>query len=527
MSVALVASELQRCYSVLGALTTWRRRAAAFILGACAVLALPPFFLVPFLVPAFTGLLLLLESASSQKWAFWDGWWWGYGFYLAGLYWVCISMLTDVARYGWMIPFALLGLPAVIAIFPALTCACARRCFVDGEIFKNLMRFCVIFGIVEFLRGHVLTGFPWNLAGYAWMATDASAQAASVLGIYGLTLLTVMFAAAPALLMWRRGALMLGVIWFPAVLMVAGGAYRLQTAGETNFIPDVRLRLVQPNIAQHHKWDPSRQQEMLEHQIRLSLTPKEARPTHIIWPETAVPYLLAPDTQLAFLLGKVAPPGGALVIGGLRAENTGSPDWKVWNSLAVLDSNGAFISAYDKHHLVPFGEYMPLRFLLPVSAEHLIAGIKDFSDGSGPALLSVPGLPEASPLICYEAIFPETAVPVGGKRAGWLLNITNDAWFGRSTGPQQHFHMSRMRAIEQGLPLVRVANTGISAVTDSYGRITALLGLGEEGVLDAALPDTAPPTWYGRCGNTLFWLLAAFMLAATYVSSRFCNKRNP
>ncbi len=499
-----------------------RRNLLLFALGVCATLAMPPVYLFPLLIPAFTGLFFMIESAPSRKRAFWDGWWWGYGYYLTGLYWICISMLTDPAKFGWMVPFALFGLPAVIAVFPAIACllfTCLRGAVASYErkpcdllsAVASLLLFTCSYSLLEYARGHVLTGFPWNLPGYAWMVSDVSAQVASVTGIYGLSLITVLLASAPALLLHRRGARVVVVLWAAFALSIAGGAWRLAEADkvppEARFVSGVKLRLVQPNIAQPHKWDPARQQEILKRQIDLSLSGDVSGITHTIWPETAVPYLIVAHSELAHALAKAVPLEGALVVGALRVENPESPDWKVWNSLIALGADGGFASVYDKRHLVPFGEFMPLRSLIPVAAEKLIVGAKDFSDGSKTALFPVPGAPPATALICYEAIFPQSAMQSGGERAQWLINVTNDAWFGVSSGPYQHLAMSRMRAIEQGVPLVRVANTGISVVTDAYGRILQKMPLNHTGVLDTPLPKAIGDTTYSILGDLIFQLL--------------------
>lgn len=459
----------------------WRRSALAFTLGVCATAALPPFFLFPMLIPAFAGLLWLVANAPSGRRAAWDGWWWGLGHFTTGLYWFCIALLTDPEKFAWLIPFTLIGLNGLFALFPAFATFIFYRLRTRGLMVP--LMFAVIWTLVEYLRGHILTGFPWNLAGYAFAITDASAQGAAYIGAYGLTFVAVLAACAPAL--WRapRGRAFTLACWFGIGLMTAGGAWRLSHA-QVDFVEGVKLRLVQANIAQHHKWDPARQMQAIDTYIRLSRAPGYNDITHIIWPETAVPFVLDSGSPLLPLLRNVAPPQGALLTGTLRSEGEGE-DWQIWNSMIAITRGQGIATSYDKHHLVPFGEFVPLRGLLPV--EKITPGQKDFSRGPGPATLTLPGAPPVSPLICYEVIFPGEVIARSAPPE-WMLNITNDAWFGNSTGPYQHFHMARMRAIEEGIPLVRAANTGISAVIDSYGRTVAVLPLGVQGYLDSPLP---------------------------------------
>jgi apolipoprotein N-acyltransferase len=281
----------------------------------------------------------------------------------------------------------------------------------------------------------------------------------------------------------------------------------------------VRLRLVQPDIPQALKWAPAERERHLVKQIRLGTRPPapagtEARaPTHVIWSETAVPYFVANDPSLLAALGQMVRDGGALIVGAPRTTPQPATPFRLWNSLHAIDSRGRIVATYDKFHLVPFGEYVPFRRWLPIAK--ITHGETDFSSGPGPQTLAIPGLPPVSPLICYEAIFPG-AVHEPGRRPGWLLNLTNDAWFGISSGPYQHFAAARLRAVEEGLPLVRVANNGISAIIDAYGRVRASLGLGREGVVDGDLPvPLAAPPPYGRYGDGM---VLAVLLAVAFVA---------
>ena len=493
----------------------WRRLALAAGLGLLAAAALPPVHAIVLLVPAFIGLLWLIDGSRGGRGAFAAGWWFGFGHFAAGLYWIAHALLVDALQFGWMVPFAVGGLAGVMALFPAVAVLLVRasgarsagRALILGASWTAL----------EWLRGSIFTGFPWNLMGTVWGVSEPMMQLAAVGGVYSLSLLSVTVAAMPAVLADGAGverralgavaaaAAVLGVVW-------VGGATRLAFApgGE---VADVRLRLVQPAIDQKLKWRPELRLAHVERQLDMSRAPpsRAATPpaTHVLWAETAVPFNLAGEPGLLKTLGAAVPTGGLLITGAPRLIRREGAAARIWNSLHAVDERGAIVGAYDKFHLVPFGEYVPFRGYLNVSK--LVLGRMDFSPGPGPVTLRLPGLPPFSPLICYEAIFPGRVLNKA-DRPDWLLNITNDAWFGVSSGPYQHFAAARFRAVEEGLPLVRVANTGISAVVDAHGRTIASLGLGVTEVLDSPLPVALEGiTPYGHFGD---WIVAALLLAA-------------
>lgn len=494
----------------LGQLSGWRRHFAAFLFGICGTLTLAPLFLFPLLLPAFSGLFALLQLAPSRKAMFWDGWWWGWGFFMSGLYWFCVALLTDADRFAWLIPFALFGLTGVIALYSAL--ACVLMSYIPVRGLSRLLMFAVVWVSVEYARALCLSGFPWNLIGYSFGFSTASLQLASVVGIYGLTFLAVVVGLTPMMtLAGKRGRQSAGCVWAVVAAALIWGAWRLGST-EQRFVPDIQFRLVQANIAQPHKWDPERQLEGMKEHVRLMLSGESREITHFIWPETAVPYVLQSDSPLSRLLGEALPKGAVLLTGALRSEGEES-DWLIWNTLAAIDDGGHVIGTYDKQRLVPFGEFQPLRPYVPKEWMTPV-GEHDFARGTEDELYSWAGLPPMRPLICYEAIFAELPRS-SGARPAWMLNVTNDAWFGISSGPHQHFHMARMRAVEQGVPLVRAANTGISAVTDGLGRIIGHLPLGTQGVLDAQLPQpTESDTFFSSFGALLMpvlWGLGAML----------------
>ena len=481
----------------------WRRLALAFGLGALATGALPPAHVVIVLVPAFSGLVWLIGGSPGPRAALAVGWWFGVGYFGAGLYWVSYALLTFPDRFGWMVPFAVFGLAGLLALFPAGAALACRRAGLGGA--GGILVFAAVWTVFEWLRGWVLTGFPWNPVGSVWMVSDGMIQGVAVAGVHGLGLLTVAAAAMPAVLASGRKGDGAAVLAAAAALAAvwAAGQWRLAGA-EVAMVPDVRLRLVQPNIDQKLKWHPDLRLAHVAEQLRMSVRPGGSAPSHVIWAETAVPFYLSNRPDIRAAIGEATPKGGLTITGALRS----GPGGRVWNSLFAIDEGGRVTGTYDKVHLVPFGEYVPFRRFLDFAK--VTEGSRDFSAGTGPGTMELKGLPPVGPLICYEIIFPGNVVE-RETRPGWLLNITNDAWYGLTAGPYQHFAAARLRAVEEGLPVVRVANSGISGVVDPYGRVLARLGLGKKGTLDSGLPTPlAGLTPYARFGD---WALLVLLLA--------------
>lgn len=494
----------------LAALHGWRAHASSFGFGAAAAAALPPVHAIPVLAIAFPALIWQLDGAVRARTAFARGWWFGFGFFVVGLYWISHALLTDPARYGWAIPFAVGGLAAYSALFPGLAALIAHRLGRPG--WSRILVFAAAWTAGEALRGILLTGFPWNPLGSVWTVSPPMLQVTAIAGVYGLGLITVATASAPATLADNGRRRWSPLICASALLVAiyAGGAVRLAGAS-SSVVPGVVLRLVQPNIAQHHKWRPDLRAAQFAKHLKLSTTATPTRPTHIIWAETATPFVLANDDARRRMMAMVVPDGGYLLTGTIRTSRNRAGRLQAWNSLQAVGRDARVAATYDKFHLVPFGEYVPFRSV--VGLAKLTAGDTDFSAGPGPRSLKLDGLPPAGPLICYEVTFPGQVVR-RDDRPEWLLNVTNDAWFGISSGPYQHFASAQIRAVEEGLPLVRVANTGISGVVDAYGRVKARLDLGREGILDATLPVAiASPTPFARWGNTIAWIavIAVFL----------------
>lgn len=464
-------------------------------------LAMPPFFLLPLLLPALIGCYWLVTTSTSGRNAAVIAWWFGFGFFTTGTYWIAISMLVDAARFAWMIPFSIFGLSGYLALFFGLLGWGLQAVPVRGV--PRAVIFAALWFITEWLRGHMLTGFPWNVLGIAWTFWPAALQTATLWGVPGLGFFTVLLFAMPAAIAEdkRQGIAASFAMFIGWTVMIAAGYWRI-AQGPHDDVENVKLRIVQAAIPQDLKWNPARQMEGIRKHIALTHSDGYEGITHVIWPESAVPFSLSPESRLLPMLAEQAPASGALITGALREEGKGK-NWKVWNSLFAIASDGSLAAHYDKTKLVPFGEFVPLRDYLPISK--ITPGSTDFARGPGAVSMAIAGAPDAQGLLCYEAIFAD--YNARNPRPGWLINITNDAWFGTSTGPYQHLRLVQMRAVEMGVPLIRAANSGISAVVDPYGQIIATLPLNTAGILDAALPKALPDTYYAKTGILPFLCL--------------------
>lgn len=481
----------------------WGRLGAAFMLGALATLLFAPFHVLPVGFLCFSGLLWLLARATTAGQAFWTGWFFGWGHFIAGLYWIASAFLVEPEKFAWLIPFPVLGLPAVLAVFPAIAVALAWRITPDGR--WRVPALAMSWTLLELARGTVLTGFPWNLAGYAWGVHETTMQAASWVGAYGMSFLAILLFSAPIALFGPVRSLRIAAISIAvpvAVVAIAAPRAFAPVEGET-----FTVRLVQGNIEQRDKWRP----DLVEGNFR-QLTDMSvnggAGVDLVIWPETSATFLLSRRPDKLAALGEVAgtTSSGLMVTGAPRIEGA-----DVYNSAVAVDASARLISHADKHHLVPFGEYLPLRSLLQaLGLEKLAQGRGDFAAGGPQQVLNLPSLPDAAILICYEAIFPSLASR--DERPGWLLNLTNDGWFGELTGPDQHFAMARFRAVEQGLSLVRAAGTGISAVVTPTGQINARIPLGVRGVVDATVVSGGIITPFSRLGSAPVVALCALLM---------------
>ena len=508
----------------------WRRAAIAFVAGAVTTLALPPFELWPVPFLTFPILVWLVDGSAAGRWggalaAASAGWFFGFGYFLAGLYWIGNAFLVDAQTFGWLLPFAVTALPAGLAVFTAFGLALARLIWTGGAV--RILALAVALTAAEWLRGHILSGFPWNAYGYLLSGPLVLAQGAALVGLWGMTLFAVAVFASPAIIAddkaetRRFRPLIMGVAALAALAIY--GTLRL-AANPTTFVDGVKLRIMQPNLQQDVKFNYSAKQAVMERYLALS--DRSTGPqstgvrdaTHLIWPESAFPFVLTREADALAQIAALLPQGTVLITGAVRVDETDpvSRRGRAYNSLYVIDHDASILSVYDKVHLVPFGEYLPLQALLErVGLSQLVKMPGGFTPGDRRRILAAPRAPSFLPLICYEIIFPGETVP-RDERPGWLLNVTNDAWFGISAGPYQHFQQSRLRAIEEGLPLVRAANTGISAVVDPLGRVVRALPLGVEGVLDAPLPQPVEPTIYRRMGDGLAGLILVAVLVLVF-----------
>ncbi len=497
----------------------WTRRLLLMIFGAIAALAFPPVNALPLFAVGLVALIWAVETAERRRSALAMGWWWGFGHCLAGFFWIANSFLIDPWRFGWMVPFVIAGLAAYMAVFPALALGAAWHR--NASPLARALLLAATWTVAEWLRGHLFTGFPWNLPAYVWSVNLPMMQSAALWGAWGLSFITILLCGLLSLM--GRGARRNNVRAATAALAIIAvlygfGAWRLapEDAGDLAAVsrPATMLRLVQGNIDQWEKLTGAhREREIMQH-VRLSTdTPGLEQVQAVIWPETAATVFLDRRDDWRTQVATAAPPNGVLVTGTLRGDPPQGVPERYWNSLAVVDPQARIVATADKFHLVPLGEYVPLRDVIGPFVSKLTAGAGDFSAGPGPVTVRAPGLPPFSPLICYEVIFPG-AVADPADRPDWLLNVTNDGWFGRSPGPYQHFASARFRAVEEGLPLARAANTGITAMVDPFGRVIASLALGTEGTLDVLLPAPLAPTLFSRTGLTLPIVLVLVALAA-------------
>ena len=506
----------------------WRRAAIAFGAGLVSALAMAPFDAWPVLFLTLPPLVWLIDGAGAGRFggvasAALSGWLFGFGYLLVGLYWIGNAFLVDADAFGWLLPFIVSGLPAFLALFFALAFALARAIWPHDA--TRILALAASVTACEWLRGNLLTGFPWNALGNAFGGQLALAQSASLIGLWGLTFLAVAIFASPAALAddaarrrWLAPVLGVGLLAAMAVF----GTLRLAQQ-PTQFVDNVTLRLMQPNLQQDVKFNYSAKQAVMQKYLSMSERSTGSQGnglngvTVLIWPESAFPFFLTREGDAMAQIARLLPQGTVLLTGAIRAPDDaprGVPT-RAYNSIYAIDHDGTILSIYDKLYLVPGGEFLPLQSLLEKIGLRQLTKLRGgFLAGDRRRVITLPNAPRVLPLICYEAIFSGAIVP-SGERPGWIVNLTNDGWFGNSTGPYQHLAQARMRAIEDGLPIVRSANTGISAVIDPLGRIVNALPLGIEGVMDARLPDAAQSTFFSRAGN---WPAMCLVIIATLVA---------
>ncbi len=480
-----------------------------FLAGAAAVLALPPINILPIMFLSIGFLIWRLSNATAWQQAAARGWWFGFGYFFVGLYWVSFALFVDWPKFAWLLPFSIFGLPILMAVYIAVMAALlfvAARKLANPKLAAILL-FPVFWTAAEWVRGAAFTGFPWNLIGGSFTDWNWLFQGAAIVGVYGLGFLITLACA-----MWLAANEIKSPFWKFAcrakpfgilIVLAVFGFWRTHQMTETQ---PLQVRIVQPNTSEEGRWDMPRRVGIMNTLLRLSDEPAAVAPQLVVWPEAAAPFIIAQEPNVRSAIARALPPGAMLATGSIRRDaKTG----QLFNSIEFMNSRGEVTGHYDKSHLVPFGEYMPLGKYLHIRAVAEFFG--DMGRGAGAVTQTVGGV-RVSPFICYEAIFPGE-VSINHPHPQLLLNVTEDGWYGNTIGPHQHLAEARARAVEEGVPLVRAANTGISALVDRYGRIETSLGYGRQGVLDGTvslpLTDDPPPSAGGR-----FWIYLGIIIAA-------------
>jgi apolipoprotein N-acyltransferase len=511
----------------------------ALILGSISATVFAPLYF-SLAILSFSGWLLIANHCKNFKESFWVGWCFGFGQFFCGLYWISISLFVDISKFFWLLPFALFLIPAILAIYIGLTLSLTNYVAKKLEIndWQKILLLSVTWVFFEYLRSTLFTGFPWNLLGYSFLFSLPLSQFASIVGIYGLSLIAIIFYCSPSLFikfchnkikfgLAKKNQPFLAIVSVIIAIIWIGGFFRLNNFHAT-LIPNSTFRLVQPAIDQKEKWGAdSRYNSFLEN-INLSRQDGFEKINYVVWSESAVPYIIDPKTSYGFLnnIASVSSEGGFIITGAMRAEfkNIENGDRKldkIWNTIFAINHKAEIVDYYDKNHLVPFGEYIPFSDSFSFISKITDGGV-NFSSGKARKTIKLSrNSPSFSPLVCYEAIFSNNIINKNNPPK-FLLNLTNDAWFGSSSGPYQHFDMVRMRSIEYGLPIIRVANSGISALISPVGKIVDSIPLNKKGIIDVELMNNLPATIFMRMGNHIVLIISALLLIITL----FKNKKS-
>lgn len=499
-----------------------QKRLMLFFTGMVGAFGWAPYHQPAFFLIILNALMIRLWFCSTIRQALRCGWWWGWGFYVGNIFWIGNSLLVDARRFAWALPFSLAGLPGIFALYPCLIAGVLAWARPYCTPLRYAGLFCLLWSLMEIAQGHLLTGFPWTLVAYIWDAHLPLAQYAAFLGSYGLGLMTLLIACLPTAWVMQhfsfKSALQAAAVTFSLLAGAYGGGYWRLANTFTMFHPHICLRLVQPFLPQKEKDDPAYAVPHFSTLITCSHARSAYKPTHVIWPEAAIPWMLSPALLSQF------PPlaqDWVLLTGGIYE----TPDHHLTNSLLVQYPGADLRPVYAKSHLVPFGEYFPGRSLLqpwlPAAwLQKITPGNRDFWPAPPSYVTHIPSLPPFRALICYEVIFPGTLTHPRSERPEWILSLTNDGWFGYSPGPYQHLAIARFRAIEEGLPLVRISDPGISAIIDPLGRILHSLPLNQQGFIDGLLPKPLPPTPYARFQQKIWavlWGSLAFCFLLSFI----------
>ena len=486
---------------------TFWPKTQALALGFLSVAILPPYYFFPLSLICFSGLYLLLYHNPKKSQSFGIGYWFGFGHFSLGLSWAANALLIDAETYGWLYPIAIaaaglffglfIGLPAILSTF-------------FKSPWSKLLAFTGLWGLSEWLRSFILTGFPWNLLGSALTFNPQYFQTVSIYGTYGLSMMLLLWSMLPGIwfLSAKKSKICAFGIFILLPLLVCGyGHTRINQLSPQFATPGLTVRMVQPSIAQNKKWDISALEENFSQHIALGTAEGLEKVDFVIWGETASPFPLDMDSRHREQILASIPPHGYLITGLVRIQTTPYGQLLPYNSMMIINKQGEIENYYDKSHLVPFGEYIPLRRFLPAWIKPITNTVANFEAGPGPRTLQIGTYPPFGVLICYEIIFP-SEITNPNQRPEWLINLTNDAWYGDSSGPRQHLVSARLRAVEEGLSIIRVANSGISAGIDPLGRIIGQIPLNQPQILDIRLPSQlSTKSIYGQYGNFIPLLL--------------------
>lgn len=438
-----------------------------------------------------------LFNASRSRDAFAWGWAFGFAYHTVALHWAVVPLSLDWAKFWPVAPLALFGIPAFLALY--MGAVAALSCRLGDTRFQKYLLFCAGWTLMEYARSQYFLAFPWNLLGYVWVHSPLI-QSTAYIGIYGLSSLSIAFFALPALMTRRARTGLIGS--FCVFFLILDSLIPAYCPPPPVALTPHRVHLIQPSIPQSERWAPGNTWRHFEETLQMSQLPSAAQKELIIWSESGMDFCFENAPYAQKRIAQTLQANQVLLTGGIREEHN---PFKVFNSLLAIDAQGCVLDHYDKSRLLPYGEYIPGRRYLPKWIVGIAAGDIDYTPGTGLRTIAIPGLPPFSPLICFEGAFCGEAVGRGGPRPDFLLSISNDAWFGETAGPYQHLQIVRVRAIEEGLPLVRVSNNGISALIAPDGQIIARLPLNTRGVLSAALPAPAAPTFFSQWSWQTFW----------------------
>ena len=519
----------------------WKRRGILLLLGAITSLCQAPFDLFPLLWISFPALIWMLDSTKrnedqkiSFKSAFATGWYFSFGYYGGSLWWLASPFLVRPEIHGWMVPFVVIVIPAIISLFWTLAIAIASKFWFPD--WRRILVFAVAFSFGEFLKSNMFSGFPWLSIGYAFLDAWVLGQFAAVVALYGLNFLAVLIFSAPAALVNSgysnsAGGRYLNIFAVFCLIIMAGfGLYRLHPS---QAVPDTEhfIRIVQPKISQKDKWNPEKREEIIQKFITLSKgsndseSSKNPNQTVVIYPEAALPALFSQKSGQIEKMSELIPDNHFLITGAVRKELRDGKN-HFYNSMFAFDSEGVIQDYYDKVHLIPLGEYIPFQSTLErFGIRALTRFYSSLTAGEIRKDLHIPGIPIASPVICYEITFPGAVMPVTAK-AEWIINITNDSWIGTTPGTYQHFEQTRMRAIEEGVPAIRAANTGISGIIDSNGRVRELLAINEIGYIEGYLPAIHSTEMFQATRNYGFFGMLLIAIALCFSKSLIGNRNS-